>query len=78
MVARGGTRTHDFHLMRVARWPLLYSAMVAVFGLVTKTSLSMLPARTHYTTLLKVKGNVKTGGQALVPKVGFEPTISGI
>ena len=78
MVARGGTRTHDFHLMRVARWPLLYSAMVAAFGLITKTSLSMLPTRTHYTTLLKVKGNVKTGGQALVPKVRIELTTSAL
>lgn len=42
--------------------------MVAAFGLVTKTSLSMLPARTHYTTLPYIIYHIsKCNQEFLVP-----------
>lgn len=50
MVAKGGTRTRDFHLMRVARWPLLYPAMATWMGLEPTITGETVQRISHYAT----------------------------
>ena len=56
LVARGGTRTHDFHLMRVTRQPLLYSAMGAAGGFEPRIQVMNLVSYLQTTTAISEGG----------------------